>query len=249
MRRVLGVLLIVNLLYAVWFLLQSDDKPAKVAKSADDDAVSNIRLVGELGEPEPIVQQLQNAAHAIDGREKQAQAASQKTFSEPDALPSLIKRCVQVGPYRVRSNAERLLKRAQRLGVEGVVLENVNPQAIVNWVMLPPYKTRSEARDMVVELQSIGLEGFVITEGKFENGVSLAMLEDEPSTERLLNKVLALGVDVSVERIEKANTRYALEFSAKRSIKSLENLIVSLLDDPEKLQITEGKCKKFASVQ
>lgn len=229
MRWVLVTLLVLNLIYGVWCLLALPQPKANRVESLSvtkiDATVADLKLLDEVGV----------------STERRVNTASLSADTGP---------CTKVGPFKSRAAVSLFVERSGDQGApRGVIEVEDGPLSNVSWVMVPPYKTLEEAKQMVVVLQADHIESLVITEGKFVNGVSLAMFRDHDEAIKLRDRLLIYGYNVVVESISKRSAKFWAVFDENVDVDMLREKVRVELEDPEQIFFSESGCKKFATDQ
>ena len=164
-----------------------------------------------------------------------------------DRATKLTKVCAKLGPFEEKAYAESLL--------ENLIAEDVAPalreQAVLvntdSWVVIPPLGSRKDALKVLRRLQSNKIDSYLITEGDFANGISLGLFKRSASAQGVLEKMLAAGYDVQIEKIDRLKAQFWVGFSGEFEAPKVQAMLAQLVEDSGKINFSETLCEMFAS--
>jgi cell division septation protein DedD len=221
MRWVFYSLLILNLVYLVWSLVDLG--------TTSVDPVQ--RYQPESSAPRELT--LLDEARADEG------AASSK--------PTERKRlCPVVGPFETRSEGEQALERLRQSGYAGSVRAIQVEKERLHWVHIPPLDSREAALQTLRELQSRGVDSFVVDEGDDRNSISLGYFESEDSARGLRSKMKTAGYPAEIRETSQKVTEYWV-YVERRSVTDEGQALRQLLQGRDDLEADHSRCRDGAA--
>lgn len=166
MRWLFIGVVILNLLYFGWRLLDDEDASAGIDVPTEQQFPAQLALLAE------------------------------RSGSAPPAVPGAGARlsgCPAVGPWPTIEDARSV---AGRLSAAGATAEArlVELKAVpVYWVYLPPYAERPQAMRKLRELQARGIDSFVVAQGADANAISLGSFASRDSALNVQARLRAAG--------------------------------------------------------
>ena len=110
----------------------------------------------------------------------------------PDPMPA----CFAVGPFRDRSEAQRVQARLSEYAARHQLRSTEATEDRGWWVYLPAPENRSVAAQNMRDLRQAGFaEAYLINTGEFRNAVSLGLFSSEANAQSLFEEVSAAGFD------------------------------------------------------
>lgn len=185
MRWVFYSLLILNLVYLVWSLVD-----------AGAPAMDPVREV-QSGPSAP-----EKLTLLREARESGELEVSRGQLTPRQRL------CPVVGPWNERAGAESALKTLRSAGYRGRVHDVDVEKERLHWVYLPPFESREKALEMLRELQSRGVDSFVVSEGDDRNAISLGYFSSADSAEGLRLKMNNAGYPAEIRQTARKVTEY-----------------------------------------
>jgi cell division septation protein DedD len=185
MRWVFYSLLILNLVYLVWSLVDLGTSSVEPVQSyqPESSAPRELTLLDEAQAGEPAA----NRSSAPGERQRL---------------------CPVVGPFDTRGDGEQALKALTEAGYQGRVRNIQVEKERLHWVYLPPLDSRDEALQTLRELQSRGVDSFVVSEGEDRNAISLGYFQSEDSARGLRSKMNTAGYPAEIRETAEEVTEY-----------------------------------------
>lgn len=194
MRWFFWTLLMLNAVAAYWFSSAADHRR---------DVVSNLTSVIPA-EQSSKVEELQLWAESplADERKVVAEEANQQqveklSLSEPDRhisdMPVDEEVCRQLGPFEPQTVARILLE----LGDRANEILVINKEEVVSegfWLIMQPRETRAETELLLKSLHDRNIESYLITDGEYENGITLGVFSGKENADSYQDKLSAEGV-------------------------------------------------------
>lgn len=174
-------LLLVNVLYFGWGMMQSSTLPrvkVPVSETTPDD--KRLVLLSERAD--------------LGGRPVDAAA------TEPVVVASTAPACYSVGPYTSDDQPARFVTRMEAKHLV-TRLDHDQIDGFDYWVFLPPQPDESTAEDKLQELHHHGISGTLVTEQPFANAISLGHFSDEGQANSLRDKMLAANVQAELRKL------------------------------------------------
>jgi len=195
MRWFFWTLLMLNAVAAYWFSSEADHRR---------DVVSNLTSVNRAGQGAEVKElQLWGESPAADEQKVVAEEASQQQVeklspSEPERqvldMPVDEEVCRQLGPFDPQTVARILLVLGDR--ANGILV--INKEEVISegfWLIMQPRETRAEAELLLKSLHDRNIESYLITDGEYENGITLGVFSGKENADSYQDKLSAEGVE------------------------------------------------------
>ena len=195
MRALFLLLVLLNLLYALW-QLQDGVTDQALLEQADSTLASG----------------LPDAAPAPRLPAAPAPAAAQVPVPEPAAGTVL---CVSLGSFTERGTAEQLRQRLLALGMASQVLAKPVTGKAQYWLVLSVAGPRSAAVAKLGELQGRGIDSFLITEGPFAGHLSLGAFDIEDQARARLAQLRDAGYSARLESVDRSRSEYVVQVDSE----------------------------------
>lgn len=219
MRWIFYSLLILNLVYLVWALVDvgtSSVEPVRDTPSAAS-APRELTLLDE--------------ARASD--------TADADTPEPAERQRL---CPVVGPWETRSGGEQALRTLEEAGYQGRIRAVEVERERLHWVYLPPLEDQETALKTLRELQSRGVDSFVVSEGADRNAISLGYFKSADSARGLRSKMNTAGYPAEIRETAEEVTEYWLYLDS-RSVDDDGQALRRFLADKEELEADHSSCR------
>jgi len=228
-RALIVILVLLNASVALWWLLRSEPVVPDVTPPAGVAELQLLPAAGSLptGSPDPSATALQDAASdaapdaavpaasapaatpalrqaAATGAGPQDDAASPPAVQKP-AAP----RCIALGPFPGRSEAQAAQGRAGALLERSRLYEQPSPSSggARYRVMLPPAASREAAQATVQRIVAAGLSDYyVIAQGPDANAIALGQYRNQEGAERRMAVLRAAGFQPQLQGGDAATT-------------------------------------------
>lgn len=185
MRWVFYSLLILNLVYLVWNLVDA-----------------GAPSVGPVQQVQPGSGAPERLTLLREARESGALEDGENRVAPRQRL------CPVVGPWDERTDAEEALKTLLEADYRGRVHGVEVEKERLHWVYLPPFASREKALEKLRELQSRGVDSFVVSEGDDRNAISLGYFSSADSAEGLRLKMNNSGYPAEIRQTARKVTEY-----------------------------------------
>ena len=185
MRWVFYSLLILNLVYLVWSLVDLGASSVEPVQSHQTQPSAPRELT--------LLEEAQGGQPAGNG----------------SAAPAQRQRlCPVVGPFDTRGDGEQALEVLADAGYQGRVRDIEVAKERLHWVYIPPLDSREQSLRTLRELQSRGVDSFVVSEGKDRNAISLGYFKSEDSARGLRSKMNTAGYPAEIRETAEQVTEY-----------------------------------------
>lgn len=184
-----------NAVAAYWFSSAADHRR---------DVVSNVASVNPVGQGAVVKElQLWGENPTADEQKVDAEVANQQQVemlppSESEQhvsdMPVDEVVCRQLGPFDPQTVAKILMVLGDRAN-EILVIDKEEVVGEGFWLIMRPRETRAEAELLLKTLHDRDIESFLITDGEYENGVTLGVFSAKENAESYQDKLLAEGVE------------------------------------------------------
>jgi len=230
-------LLGVNLTYFVWSMDEAGYKLTKPNQSRG--AVANIYLLSELNAQSSV----REASHLLEGSESISSNGENKSV-----LDSIVQ-CAQIGAYTELDDAKlwqgKITKEHYKVALKPLVVE----KGLEYWVLIVSRKNGDAALKMLRELQKKKLDSYLVTQGVYENAISLGLFVNEASAIRVSERVSSMGYPAAVYERTHRLSEYWLEIDLKDEPELRKNRLHELMDGSKKIKILNSLCETFAHSQ
>lgn len=171
------ILLVANLGYFVWGMMQGTAEPQVQIHVADTfPADKRLKLA-----PEKPQKEAENSADSTGQQDAQAQV------------------CYSVGPFTTADLAGRFSSKMHEKQITTVVEESQNA-AFDYWVFVPPQVDREHAEQMRAALGRQGLAATIVDEDPYTNAISLGHFSKPEQANGFLNKMLSSNVQAELRK-------------------------------------------------
>ncbi len=148
-----------------------------------------------------------------DAAEAAQETNAPKTEAGEVPVPAVSSRyCGEVGPFRSRAQARRLLR---TLGLESGFELYKRPTPVVStwWVYIPPAADRKVARRMVERLKAAGVTDlWLMPDGEWRNAISLGLYSREGAARGRAEALRKQGFEVEIKPRTTEKMRYWIRF-------------------------------------
>lgn len=222
MRSVFLLLLLLNILYALW-QLQDGIADRALRSQADQSLASRPRI-----DTPPATNVASTPVEPV----------------ESNGADTVL--CVGLGNFPERQRAEQLRQRLLALGIGSDVVEREIAGSLDFWLVLPVAGGRSVALAKLAELQEKGLDSFLITQGPLENSLSLGVFGREDYARARLVQLRDQGVQVRLEPVEKLGRDYLVQIHSDARRLADQSLLARLRETFPQLQHQYLPCRPVA---
>ncbi|SDT00910.1 hypothetical protein SAMN05216421_2685 [Halopseudomonas xinjiangensis] len=224
MRSLFLLLLLLNILYALW---QLQDGMADRALRDQADRPLEQRLVS------------QERAKSVE-----PSAAAQNL--EQSVNGTVL--CVSLGAFDERGRAEQLRQRMLALGIGSDVVVREVAGSLDFWLIHPVSGGRSVALAKLSELQESGIDSFLITQGSLANNLSLGVFGREDYAQARLAQLRDQGYPVRLEPVAKRGREYLVQVNSDARRLVDQALLGRLRESFPQLQHQYLPCRAVAAV-
>jgi hypothetical protein len=186
MRNLLVVLILANVIYAIWNVISY----SHIGKMQQIELLSFSEMPGT---------QLQLGGSNGINTSNSSNINRNRTTDHV---------CVLIGPESDLSLVENLNKRYESIGVTTRIVTKETDMDVDYWVYLNPEPTREAALRRLKELHSKKIDSFIIPEGELRNGVSVGIFDKEFNAEKRKAELVAYGYSVNVRAEKKIHIEY-----------------------------------------
>lgn len=222
MRWVFYSLLILNLVYLVWNLV--------------DLGTSSVEPVQSYQPESSAPQELTLLEEARAG----------ETTGDGTPAPAERQRlCPVVGPFETRAEGEQALEELTDADYQGRVRGIQVEEERLHWVYIPSLDSRDEALQTLRELQSRGVDSFVVSEGEDRNAISLGYFQSEDSARGLRSKMETAGYPAEIRETAEEVTEYWIYIDS-RSVDDDGEALRRFLQAREGVEADHSSCTAAA---
>jgi len=121
--------------------------------------------------------------------------------------------CYTLGPFREMDTLRVVIREIKDYVIEASFRSKEEQEQSMFRVLLKPVGSKREAKALTKQLVSKNIRDYyIITEGSYENGISLGYFSSKGRAERHGNRVRKAGFDAIVEPVFKTYTIYWLDY-------------------------------------
>lgn len=222
MRWVFYSLLILNLVYLVWNLVDLGTSSVEPVQSYQP----------ESSAPQELTLLEEARAGETTGDGAPAPAERQRL-------------CPVVGPFETRAEGEQALEELTEADYQGRVRGIQVEEERLHWVYIPPLDSRDEALQTLRELQSRGVDSFVVSEGEDRNAISLGYFQSEDSARGLRSKMETAGYPTEIRETAEEVTEYWIYIDS-RSVDDDGEALRRFLQAREGVEADHSSCTAAA---
>lgn len=222
MRSLFLLLLLLNILYALW---QLQDGIADRAWLAQADKPLEPRQLGMQSNPENPEKGLSSVA----------------PVPEPGTVL-----CVSLGSFPERARAEQLRQRMMALGIGSDLVVREVAGTVDFWLVLSVTGGRSVALAKLADLQEQGVDSFLITQGALANNLSLGVFGREDYAQARLVQLRDMGYQVRLEPVEKLGREHLVQVHSEDRRLVDQSLLTRLRETFPQLQHQYLPCRAVA---
>lgn len=222
MRWVFYSLLILNLVYLVWNLVDLGTSSVEPVQSYQP----------ESSAPQELTLLEEARAGETTGDGAPAPAERQRL-------------CPVVGPFETRAEGEQALEELTEADYQGRVRGIQVEEERLHWVYIPSLDSRDEALQTLRELQSRGVDSFVVSEGEDRNAISLGYFQSEDSARGLRSKMETAGYPAEIRETAEEVTEYWIYIDS-RSVDDDGEALRRFLQAREGVEADHSSCTAAA---
>ncbi len=226
MRSLFLLLVLLNILYALW---QLQDGAADRALRDQADRPLEQRLIFQ--------EDLDPAKPRMAGQQAQQ--------TQQSASGTVL--CVSLGSFEARERAEQLRQRMLALGIGSDVVVREVAGSTDYWLIHPVSGGRSVALAKLSELQRSGIDSFLITQGALANNLSLGAFAREDYAQARLAQLRDQGYPVRLEPVEKTGREYLVQVHSEARRLVDQALLGRLRESFPQLQHQYLPCRAVAA--
>lgn len=187
MRWIVATLLAINIAIAGWYVWQG---PSAETEQRGD------------GLPELSHNNLQSDA--------QPALADAPSLTDLQSEAAADEQCAFVGDFTSESAAEDAQSRLQSLEISTTIETVEIPDEPLWWVHIPPASSSGEAQRTLTALSERQIESFLVSQGEFENAISLGYFRSRDNAMALDERLNEDGIATQVREIQRFNDNYWL---------------------------------------
>jgi hypothetical protein len=188
MKWIIYLLVLINVVIALWFYRSQEPPVREIAGVADDQALQLILL-----------------KEFTDRQYQQSQVVQTEAPAQ--------NRCYTLGPFKTAKIAADVRAQIASDGINAqhrVSKDNTRPGF---WVFLPPTGTRKAAQEHVSRLKTQDIKDyFIVVTGEHANAVSLGVFSQADLAQRRLTDLKSLGFDVMLQKVDLPLREYWLDW-------------------------------------
>jgi len=157
--------------------------------------------------------------------------------------------CAQIGAYAEIDDAERWQDKLAKEGYKVALQSLVVPGSLEYWVLIVTNKGKNAALAVLHEVQKKKIDSYLVTEGVYENAISLGLFVSESSAMRLSEQVSVMGYSAGVYERTHHLSEYWLQIDLKNEAESRKNKLHELVNGDKEIKILNSLCETFAHSQ
>jgi len=204
-RSLFLVLVLANVLLALWVMRDADPEPRRehVALRADVPELEALeRAPGDSGG---------GRSGAGVGPPGGAEPEPDRDRSGERGAEGETAQCLEIAPFETRARALEAARRYRRAGHDVRLGRTEERFEVGDWVYLSPLPTRDAAGQRAAELREMGIRDvYVVASPEFRNAISLGVYSQSESVERRLEQLSAHDLDVQVRTRYGTRERFRL---------------------------------------
>lgn len=217
MKWLFGLVLLLNLIVAVWFGIFSGEDNKGPATSDPTAKNGSIVLLRERESPKPV---------------------------EPPPTAALAMRfeCSSLGPFKNAEEASGAVMQLKAQGWSSVARKSEERAPKGYWVFIPPAPNSVDAKKTLREMHSANVDSFLITKGPNTNAISVGIYSDLKYAEERRDELRAKGFDVRLEERVSSKTQFWVDMTSDGSVQLTDEMRRKLLIDFRGADIRQGEC-------
>ena len=244
MRWIVLFLLIVNVAYFGWGVVQQSGPKGNASKQVDSPVLGGQKLV-------LLTERLPQASSSVPPPApvipKEEQSPVHRGLDKVEIKKESM--CVSVGPYQEEVLGRTLVK---NLAVEGVASELDRlelDKEMQYWVILPPAATRKEAMQSLRNLQAKKIDSYLISSGELRNSISLGLFSKKQSAQGVLVSVKEAGFPAQMVEKERIRSEFWVRISPGQPLENVEKTLETLVVEGGDIKISKAACEMFAQTK
>lgn len=254
MRWLVFFLLVLNGLTYAWFVFQQQNQAQieqQQARQFDFSSAPDLLLLSELDESEiekrdtrRLIQPM--ATQDVDIREEPDDEVQSESEVEIAVSGLEDERCLLLGPFPEIISARQTRIEIEQMGMNGRVVEIINELPAINWVYIPPLPDRAQALAVLRRLQQDNIDSFMVSEGEYENAISLGFFSSDKAANSVIEQRRAQGYDARQTLRARERKSYWTALDAASS-KAFDEAWLERLDgDRHEVKKREISCDEVA---
>lgn len=234
MRLIFIVLLIGNIIFALWHLL--GDQPAvAVVPTRSEEAVplNNLQTLAE--------------------RDEQARVAKKPAQKKLPELVSLssgggdAKQCQLIGPFVELLHAEYLVEQLTSFEVIAAIRHIEIMDGKNYWVYLKPEMSEKEALRRLYEIQAKAIDSYIIPSGELTNGIAFGQFSNLKEAQEKVDQIRDQGYAVDIKEVPKSHSEVWVEIKDGSEQKISEEKWLELLKEEKDIERRQNYCLGVAN--
>lgn len=226
MKWLFGLILLLNVLVAVWFGLLSGEDDSELVKRSQPANSGSIVLLAEREEAKP---------------------------SAPEAfahIASTDSQCYSLGPFKSTEEATGAVMQLKAQGWLSVARKSEDRVPKGYWVYIPPAKDKNAAKKTLRDMHAANVDSFLITKGPNTNAISVGIYSDLKYAEERRAELASKGFDIKLEERFTNKTLFWVDLTAEGALRMTEEVRRKLMIDFRGAELREGQCgEKIATAQ
>ena len=188
MKWIVYLLILGNVVLALWFYRLQEPPLSQVVSSVDEQSLHLILL-----------------KEYTDRQTKQPHVVINSAPAQS--------RCFTLGPFKTAKIAAEVRTQMVKEGIDvqhRVSKDNTRPGF---WVFIPPTNTRKSAQEQVSRLKAQEIKDyFIVVTGEHANAVSLGVFSQSDLAQRRFNDLKSLGFEVKLQKVDLPLREYWLDW-------------------------------------
>lgn len=257
MRWLVFFLLVLNGLTFAWFAFQEqnrDQLEQQQAKQFDFTSVPPLQLLSEMAEAERKKRDTRGlirpmVATSVDAGEESGSDGSEIDIQLDAGVAGRSMndgQCLLLGPFPEVISARQVRLAIEAAGMTGKIVEIVNELPAINWVFIPPLPDRVQALAVLRQLQQDGIDSFLVSEGEYENAISLGFFSSDKAADSVIEQRKAQGYDAHQMLRTRERKSYWTALNGESSRRFDDAMLARLGGDRHDVKKREISCDEVA---
>lgn len=254
MRWLVFFLIVLNGLTFAWFTFQHQQQSQLDAREVEDeqfnfDTVPSLTLLSEMPAAEREKRDIRKVIKPMQPVDlnvgTQVTDMDEAPAEDDGSQPASVPECVVIGSYPEVISARQAKLTLQEKGIASDIVEMVKKLPAISWVYIPPLPDRKAALAVLKELQSKNIDSFLVSEGEYENAISLGFFSNRDSAMEIINERREQGYNAQVTMRERERSAYWVAVKEKTDLLT-ESQIEQLSADGKPVKMQEISCAEVA---
>jgi hypothetical protein len=255
MRWIALFLITLNIAFYAWQVLlekgqisYSDGSQPLVQFNVDFAQLEPLQLLSEMPDivEAPQVAEIQGVEAAQFALEVEVVDPDAEITSAEVAASIEDETCLRVGPFEDKVSAKQVGYRLQAVDIIAETESIEREREPLYWIYLAPSPSRDVALNLLRELQGKRIDSFLVTEGEFENSISLGFFSRKELAEQEQRRHIMRGYSAEIHVKRRTYDEYWLIISHQDIPLLSDELFHRVTEEYRGIKKEEKTCKFVA---